>query len=735
MKNQFGMLAVLSLAGRFAPAHSFAPNPVSPFRGIQCSVPQGSASLPSAQRPLVQQQHRGTTSSLAANKLWDRLSIEEDEEPMWYLLNCVAGLEIDLLRQCRMACEEMPDAIKFVVPTEIKTRSHGASRMVTETKVKYLGYVFAKIRLCPEVYEALQELDLCRSWMGTVNHKGHKKLPPAPQALNEIEVENFGLEEVEWTEEEVDESGVILDTAEQEAKSKPKVDEEALKVYLGLRVDDMVKVTAANKFFDEDGIVRRLKDGKIFVRFYTYGSMFEEWLDPSDMRKLSEEEVLVGLSGPSKPVTQDDIDGKSQDDSGRPNDRGRPGDDRRGLGGSTQGATGLRNRRQDRVERGDSSDRGRQSEEARNDKNWDWYKDQQQPSDNDWGMRAGSSAGTDRRGADDLNGVRRNRAGNGEWAQGDVDSQWGRKPQQPQRPQQREQRTQQPRPQQPRNRQDNQRTQSALNGSADWSSFVSPAGSSSKTDPSKSNDFFESLMTDLSKDLGNGGSSQQPQTGSRGNNDQKNEDDFFASLMSELSAEPSGAGAESSPERRERAPVTSPERSERAPAIPQRSERERAPVRTTDSRQRRQEPRASTTNADEDFFAALEAELGNAFEETKLKSAESSGDDSDDFFAKLEAELAPSVGEKTRKTTSNIQDVLDLKQAPTQVATSNSPAVASDASPPKKEQGESPKPESSNGGSASSDLGKCTVPVLKEMLKERGLKVSGKKADLIERLS
>jgi hypothetical protein len=89
-------------------------------------------------------------------KLWDRLQIEEDDEPMWYLLNCVAGLELDLLRQCRQRCEGMEDVVKFVVPTEKKTRSHGANRMVTETKVKYLGYVFAKLRLCSQTYEAIQ---------------------------------------------------------------------------------------------------------------------------------------------------------------------------------------------------------------------------------------------------------------------------------------------------------------------------------------------------------------------------------------------------------------------------------------------------------------------------------------------------------------------------------------------------------------------------------------------------
>jgi hypothetical protein len=128
-----------------------------------------------------------TTSSTALRmageqgKLWDRLGIEEDPEPFWYLINCVAGLEMDLLQQCRIVCEDMPDAIKFVVPTEKKTRSHGANRMVTETKSKYPGYVFAKLRLCPDVYEAIQGLDLCRSWMGTVQEpRGLRKLPPQP---------------------------------------------------------------------------------------------------------------------------------------------------------------------------------------------------------------------------------------------------------------------------------------------------------------------------------------------------------------------------------------------------------------------------------------------------------------------------------------------------------------------------------------------------------------------------
>jgi hypothetical protein len=96
------------------------------------------------------------TSTTLFSKLWDRMEIEEDEEPMWYVLNCVAGLEIDLLRQCRQRCEEMEDIEKFVVPMITSTRSHGANRMVKDIKVRYQGYVFGKLRLCPETYEVVQ---------------------------------------------------------------------------------------------------------------------------------------------------------------------------------------------------------------------------------------------------------------------------------------------------------------------------------------------------------------------------------------------------------------------------------------------------------------------------------------------------------------------------------------------------------------------------------------------------
>jgi len=684
MISRYGYFAVLLFAGKPVFTQSFALNPVSRWGGTKCSVVAPSATA------VTRQPQACTTTTLAA-KLWDRLQIEEDPEPMWYLLNCVAGLEIDLLRQCREICSDLPDAIKFVVPTVIKTRSHGANRMVTETKVTYLGYVFAKIRLCPDVYEAIQELDLCRSWMGTVNHKGYKKLPPAPQALNEIEVENFGLEEVESSEEEEDENpDVILDTAEND-KKKPKVDEEALKVYLGLRVDDMVKVTAKGKFFDEDGIVRRLKDGKILVRFYTYGTMYEEWLEPADFRQLSDTEVLKGLGGPDKPVTQEDLDGPQPDRFGRPNDNGRPSELRRGLTGAD-----TRNRRQDRTERGDRGRRDQDEESYRNDKNWNWYKDEKQredggdASDKDTSIRAGSSRDRDSNRPDT---TRRNRAGHDKWALSDVDSQWGRKPQRQQRREQQSAQTRQG------NGQENRRSEAAISGSDDWSAFVSPASSSSGSADSQSDDFFESLMTDLSNDLGTqkGGSSQAASSPVA----QKSEDDFFASLMSELSDEPSSSST---------AAPNPPPRMERPPP---RQQQKQAPVPVSSV------PKpASTVGADEDFFAALEAELGNAIEEPGTTTQQSGGgsDESVDFFAKLEAELAP-VSNKKTSTPPGASSATENVASKTTQAVMENPTQAPLAS-----------------SAISTEFGKFTVPVLKEKLREHGLKVGGNKSELIERL-
>ena len=480
-------------------------------------------------QPLINLVPRIATSLHAS--LWDRLQVDEDDEPHWYLLNCIAGLELDLLRQCRDRCGDMEGVVKFVVPMESLTRSHGANRMLTEHMTKYLGYVFANLRLNAETYNAIQDLDLCRSWMGNVNYKGSKKLPPAPIALSDVEIAGFGLEDIqegnEGGEDDVtDDTEIILDTVEQDLKDKkPKVNADQLKEFLGLKVDDMVKVTAKNKFYGEDGIIKRLKGGKIMVQFFTYGTTYSEWLIPSDMRKLGEDEILRGLSGPSKPITQQDFDADGEGDRyiAQGDMRGAPGRNvRTDPMGSLSGGRGDRNRREDRVERGDKFKRdlfGRNDDEQnREERNWKQYQDRQQV-----GIPNGGDADRNSR-----VGNQRNQGIN----QANVDGQWGRFSEKIQR-KEGAQAT-------PKNMQENRKVSDAINGNEDWSAFVSPVSSSSPTSTAKEDDFFSSLMNELSDDL-----DKKPSNKVSRNN--KEDDDFFASLMNELKTE----GTESKPSKQQ----------------------------------------------------------------------------------------------------------------------------------------------------------------------------------------
>ena len=661
--------------------------------------------------------------------------------------------------------------VKFIVPIEKKTRSHGANKMVTEIKVKYPGYVFAKLRLCPIVYETIQGLDLCRSWMGTVNHKGYKKLPPAPLALNEEEIENFGLEDVmeDVDDDEsatadahtIDANGIIVDSSDDDDDEKDMEDEEysdpmyknidkkSLKQYKGFKVEDMVKVVQKGKFYNEDGIVRRLKDGQIFVRFYTYGTMFEEWLSPNDLRKLSSEEVLRGLSGSTQPITQKDFDERNgiSDPQQQQYPRDRPMGVRDALQSSPNGMRGNndRNRRQDRnVDRFNSNKNNyatRNDEQQRDtaDKNWNWYKEQQSPTkkqnsvvgmDNEWTIRAGSN--------NDRNDDR--------WVEGDVDSQWGRTSQRQVR---KEVRRTTPNSD---NYAKNRLTEAAIDGTADWSAFVTSSDTSSKESSMEkssgdSDDFFASLMSDLKKDLpiepiqsrnDNQRSQQQqyqtpnnirrqPQQSTSKMIESQNTavttntnvaNDFFSSLMSDLNKDMGGPMMAVNQKRSGQNPV---------------------PTKQTPSS-------SSTPSSEDDFFASLMSDLHTS--PTTPTTSSSMGDSSvgvrssqsnvrpntvvtknqnmddptnrqdDDFFASLEAELESSLRINTAESTVNDNnDVVPSSTIPQIIPTAQ---VNSRRPPPSR--------------ISSSDLEKNTIPVLKDMLRERGLKVSGTKPDLIDRL-
>lgn len=658
-------------------------------------------------------------------KLWDRMEIEEDSEPMWYLLNCIATQELDLLRQCRARCGHMEDVVKFVVPIERSTRSHGPNRIVTDTKVAYQGYVFAKLRLCKDVYEAIQELDLCRSWMGTVNKKGYRKLPPAPVALNEDEIEKFGLEnldeDVDFNEDPVadlmNEEGIIIDTEENEVKAKakrPKIDMEQLEAYKDLRPDDMVKVIGNNKFKGEDGIIKRLKNGKLMVRFFTYGSTYEEWLEPDDVRKLTHEEVLRGLSGPTAPVTQDDLEGGDDPRDQRFEKTG-PGGLRKALMSSVNGNRGIRNTRFETTQRGDRYKRdvfGRTDDERKNEeRNWSGGQDPQRPR---MGQRDRNDSNPRGRGTD----ARFN-------PMGDVDSQWGRNSQRDERRDRGtngdrrfgENNERRPvnddRPRSPRTNREVERVEKALDGGGDWSAFISPSPVPSSKNANKDDDaFFSSLMSELNGEQG----VVKPAASA------SNDDDFFSSLMAELnngdekvlkgenrrqSVEPV-ANAEfdnffASLEAELREPSNSRTKGSDTKLA---SEESKPRLVTNKSTSPDNIKKTAPDNFGDDFFAQLERELSEPGFDGDVGSDKSVSADND-FFAQLEAEISAPKGK--RRNNDNDEQVPRQTSHPSK---SGNVLVGLDGD----------------------SLAKSTVPKLKEMLKERGLKVSGNKAELIERL-
>lgn len=731
---------------------------------------------------------RRSSPSRLYQDLWDRMGIEAGEGPQWYLLNCVAGLEMELLTQCRLKCQGMQDVVKFVVPTVVKTRSHGANRMVRENKVRCPGYVFAKLRLTKETYGAIQEIDLCRSWMGTINKKGNRKLPPVPVALSQEEIESFDLENPQW--EKVDDPpkraskgkdslDIIHDTEENERRelqAESEMDEIVSTVYGGFKVEDMVKVTAKNRFFDEDGIVRRLKDGKLLIRFFTYGTIYDEWLDPSDVRKLTNIEIVKGLGGPSAPITQRDLDGPQRYKRDRMDGRGSSFDDDRRYQFDDRrdrrnqvnafGSGGSRNRRQDSNAR--HWDQDKQSDDLRERDNWNWYKDNERR--NQPGGYADGNLGIQESRPRNDNGRDRD---NRSWAEGDVNSQWGRdSPRQ--------------------NSVTNRREQRPLQQGSDWNSFVSqpPAPNKKKDSPSKqeTGDFFESLMMDLSRDIdgnqrsgGVGGRSQWNDNTGLGSGDA--DDDFFASLMSEISSvenEKKSSTPQSGVDNDDDDFFASLERDIRQTT--KTTQKTKSPPKHLDAEEELDdffagieaggtENDTTSPSESDDFFASLEQELASELMDEKKESnwrpqssiQKSSNEDldvslspdDDDFFSSLESELRLDLEDPTgtpepQRLASTVPpteeaDVLDSFFSAKDMETlspawptpsETMPAIgddspAGDVAAPAQASSKPTPTRSSNDG----DLQKHTIIELKEMLRERGLKVTGKKAELIERLT
>ncbi len=655
---------------------------------------------------------------------------------------------MDLLAQAKHVTRDLPVELveKLVVPTERKLRSHGRNHNVVEVKVMYPGYVFCKMRICAETYEPLQQLPLCRSWMaGTVNQKGYKKLPPAPIALSDDEVAKFkGLEErtdamyEQFGEDYTGRGDDGMDLIEEQFK--------------GYRVDNYVKILSGN-FKGEDGVVRRIKDGEIMVRLYTYGNILDQWFKPDEIRPMTDAEAMKGLTGPTGPVNQDEFDvsigKKPRERTMRGGGGGMRSDQ---LGGG--GAGGGRNRRQDRIARGE---RGRdifgrtEQEMKEEEENWRQFREEQRASQQQkrgdmWGIKERTSwdNGDDAAQFDD-----------GKWKSGR---------------QVRRERKASASASGGKNNEELQSFEDAIDGSDDWDLFADPSSAVDVDDDSsgdgageEEDDFFNSLMSELSDSLestssdantsnsasstgsssssssskketfnsnSNSGGSKHKSSSSNDND----EDDFFTDLMSQLSetvdetpSSPSSHGHHDGSKHSEASQNTMKSafsdddffaslEADLNQSLNMDDDNGNGNGNDNDSDDEDYnsfaKPSSSSSSKqdalDEDnFFASLESQLGEALTEDKPSGGGDSvgsgqkvaGADEDDFFASLESQLGEALTEDKPATSSTEKKVA--------VKASSAPSL---------------------------DLSKQTVASLKDMLRERGLKVSGKKSELIQRL-
>ena len=242
-------------------------------------------------------------------KVWDRLELSSDEseelskKKEWYIITCIPGGEKDCQSQCREATKNFKiDTIEaFEIPTREEVSSKGNSILANTKKIMYPGYVFAKLKLTPPVYETLMGLSSVRGFMGSsIRHqtkRSYKLKPSVPTPITEEEAVNYGLFSLSKEQQSVANSNAT--------KQESQPDHQ----FSHLSIGGMVKILNG-KHKHEDGIVKKIKDGQVNVRLYAYGSIFDEWFDPSNLKTLTEEQVQQTLLKakaneiPSEPITQ-----------------------------------------------------------------------------------------------------------------------------------------------------------------------------------------------------------------------------------------------------------------------------------------------------------------------------------------------------------------------------------------------------------------------------------------------
>jgi hypothetical protein len=164
-------------------------------------------------------------------------------------------------------------------------------------------------------------------------------------------------------------------------------------------------------------------------------------------------------------------------------------------------------------------------------------------------------------------------------------------------------------------------------------------------------------------------------------------------------------------------------------------------LRETGQTQKNKRPNESSTGklSEDDFFASLMTDL-NASPSLRSESLlspysalgketnEESLRQDDDFFANLEAELEASMRSGSTPKKENPEPPPEGTLGDKRKQSIEVPLVISSPSTDETSKFRSLVPTSM------SDLSKNTVPTLKDMLRERGLKVSGTKSELVERL-
>jgi len=307
------------------------------------------------------------------------MSIEADEEAGWYIVQCIAGTETNVMSQLKDVVPKTPGAMdsieKFCVPTRLAGNSR-MSKVFTTEQVLYPSYIFVNMKLNSLTYTAITCVQRVSSFVGTRKPIGRGSLSMVvPLRLSLAEVDRFeGLAAAGATTSEKD------------------------KWAFEYAIGDMVKVLSGD-LKDETGAVRQVRDGNLVCRFWTYGSQLDVRMDPQDVRKLSVEEVEKGLEGPQVPLGQDDIDkalGRpprpKRGEQGQRGDRGERGENDLRVKGSRE----VRNRREDREGRGERDRNWIDPVQERD--NWESYKKKERRTDDrdgnkgaDWEIFQGMS--------------------------------------------------------------------------------------------------------------------------------------------------------------------------------------------------------------------------------------------------------------------------------------------------------------------------------------------------------